>query len=130
MIGSGDFRKVGRVFVTHRAYDHLERSVKPIPAWPLVNNSLYMSLLELQHGARQRLLHENQGFFCCEAVMEVQNNNGGDRRTVGSAGERNLLDCSRPACPVCQGHLIEIRGKLQCSRCHTICETCCEGGRG
>ncbi len=63
MIGSGDFRKVGRVFVTHRAYDHLERSVKPIPAWPLVNNSLYMSLLELQHGARQRLLHENQGFF-------------------------------------------------------------------
>jgi hypothetical protein len=26
--------------------------------------------------------------------------------------------------------LIEIRGKLQCSACHTICETCCEGGRG
>ncbi len=34
------------------------------------------------------------------------------------------------ACPVCGGRLIEIRGKLQCSRCHTICETCCEGGRG
>ena len=34
-------------------------------------------------------------------------------------------------CPVCRGRtLIEIRGKLQCSRCHTICETCCEGGRG
>jgi hypothetical protein len=34
------------------------------------------------------------------------------------------------ACVVCGGRLIEIRGKLQCSRCHTICETCCEGGRG
>ncbi|MDA8745525.1 hypothetical protein N9N28_12905 [Rubripirellula amarantea] len=34
-------------------------------------------------------------------------------------------------CVVCGGRtLIEIRGKLQCSRCHTICETCCEGGRG
>ncbi len=36
----------------------------------------------------------------------------------------------RPACPVCGGTLIEIRQKLQCSQCHTICETCCEGGRG
>ncbi len=36
----------------------------------------------------------------------------------------------RPACPVCGGRLIEIRGKLQCAACHTICETCCEGGRG
>ena len=34
------------------------------------------------------------------------------------------------ACPVCGSPLIEIRAKLQCSRCHTICETCCEGGRG
>ena len=34
----------------------------------------------------------------------------------------------QPACPVCGGHLVEIRGKLVCSRCHTICETCCEGG--
>ena len=33
-------------------------------------------------------------------------------------------------CPVCGGTLIDIRHKLQCSRCHTICETCCEGGRG
>ena len=33
-------------------------------------------------------------------------------------------------CPACRGRtLIEIRGKLQCDRCHTICETCCEGGR-
>jgi hypothetical protein len=35
----------------------------------------------------------------------------------------------QPACPVCTGRLIEIRGKLVCSQCHTICETCCEGGR-
>ena len=36
----------------------------------------------------------------------------------------------RPACPVCEGPLFEIRAKLQCAQCHTICETCCEGGRG
>ena len=36
----------------------------------------------------------------------------------------------RPACPACGDELIEIRAKLQCSRCHTICETCCEWGRG
>ncbi|MBI1310727.1 hypothetical protein GC176_05415 [bacterium] len=35
-----------------------------------------------------------------------------------------------PACPVCGGTLVDIRHKLQCSRCRTICETCCEGGRG
>ena len=36
----------------------------------------------------------------------------------------------RPSCPVCGGVLIEIRHKRQCAQCHTICETCCEGGRG
>ncbi len=36
----------------------------------------------------------------------------------------------QPACPACGGSLIEIRAKLQCTKCHTICETCCEGGRG
>ncbi|WP_157609873.1 hypothetical protein [Roseimaritima ulvae] len=35
-----------------------------------------------------------------------------------------------PACPVCGGKLVDIRAKLQCSKCHRICETCCEGGRG
>ncbi|WDQ17437.1 hypothetical protein [Rhodopirellula sp. P2] len=39
-------------------------------------------------------------------------------------------DATQGVCPVCLGRtLIEIRGKLQCERCHTICETCCEGGR-
>ncbi|MBB3204892.1 hypothetical protein FHS27_000659 [Rhodopirellula rubra] len=36
----------------------------------------------------------------------------------------------QPGCPVCGGVMIDIRGKLQCTRCHRICETCCEGGRG
>jgi hypothetical protein len=37
---------------------------------------------------------------------------------------------SRPICPACGGKLIEIRAKLQCERCHRICETCCEGSCG
>lgn len=45
-------------------------------------------------------------------------------------GLERMPDVHRPACPVCGGALIEIRQKLQCSQCHTICETCCEGGRG
>jgi hypothetical protein len=32
-------------------------------------------------------------------------------------------------CPVCGGPLMEIRAKLHSTRCHTICETCCDGGR-
>ncbi len=44
--------------------------------------------------------------------------------------EKRAEESFRPACPVCGGFLVEIRAKLQCSRCHTICETCCEGGRG
>lgn len=36
---------------------------------------------------------------------------------------------ARPMCQICSGRLIEIRAKLQCERCHTIWETCCEGGR-
>lgn len=35
-----------------------------------------------------------------------------------------------PICPVCGGVLEEIRQKMQCTRCRTIVETCCEGGRG
>ncbi|MBM4005208.1 MAG: hypothetical protein FJ295_18280 [Planctomycetes bacterium] len=33
------------------------------------------------------------------------------------------------ACPACGGSLREIRAKFVCERCHTICESCCEGGR-
>ena len=43
---------------------------------------------------------------------------------------KTQTDNCRPACPVCGGALMEIRHKRQCSQCHTICETCCEGGRG
>jgi hypothetical protein len=39
-------------------------------------------------------------------------------------------DPPRPACPACGGPLVEIKAKLVCARCRTICETCCEGGRG
>ncbi|MBS0202667.1 MAG: hypothetical protein JSS49_07180 [Planctomycetes bacterium] len=49
------------------------------------------------------------------------------------ASESELVkeqDTTFPVCPVCGGVLVEIRHKLVCSRCHTICETCCEGGRG
>jgi hypothetical protein len=56
---------------------------------------------------------------------------------VSEKDEANTTDTNaaadqelKPSCPVCGGNLIEIRAKLQCSRCHTICETCCEGGRG
>ncbi len=44
--------------------------------------------------------------------------------------DQNKTSTCRPVCPACGGGLFEIRAKLQCSRCHTICETCCEGGRG
>jgi hypothetical protein len=30
---------------------------------------------------------------------------------------------------VCDGRLLELRGKLVCSRCHAIVETCCDGGK-
>lgn len=39
-------------------------------------------------------------------------------------------ESGRPVCQLCGGKLIEIRAKLQCELCHTIWETCCEGGRG
>lgn len=38
-------------------------------------------------------------------------------------------EAAAPACPACGGLMFEVRGKLQCSRCRVICETCCEGGR-
>ena len=50
-----------------------------------------------------------------------------DSRDVEAGAEETF---EFPACPVCGGHLIDIRQKRVCERCHTICETCCEGGRG
>ncbi len=44
---------------------------------------------------------------------------------AGTGGDTGVAGC-----PVCGGKLIEIRAKFHCSRCHRICETCCEGGRG
>lgn len=63
--------------------------------------------------------HNLDGNETEETIMENEN------------GSSDQTTCpTRPACPVCGGELIEIRAKLQCSRCHTICETCCEGGPG
>lgn len=42
----------------------------------------------------------------------------------------NSSGYTEPCCPVCGGRLFDIRSKQQCSQCHRICETCCEGGRG
>jgi hypothetical protein len=36
---------------------------------------------------------------------------------------------STPFCQLCGTPLFEIHGKLQCPRCRTIWESCCEGGR-
>lgn len=47
----------------------------------------------------------------------------------GGAGRRPERE-ARPACPACGGALVEIRAKLICTRCRTICEICCEGGPG
>jgi hypothetical protein len=52
-----------------------------------------------------------------------------ERHEDASSKPENPAPSCRPACPVCGGRLIEIRAKLQCSQCHTIIETCCEGGQ-
>jgi len=51
-----------------------------------------------------------------------------DLQSPYGADEKNEVP-GRPTCQLCGGRLIEIRAKLQCERCHTIWETCCEGGR-
>ncbi len=35
----------------------------------------------------------------------------------------------REACPVCDGRVVPMRGKLICERCRSIVETCCDGGK-
>ena len=32
-------------------------------------------------------------------------------------------------CHACGGELMDMRGKMVCTRCYTINETCCDGGR-
>jgi hypothetical protein len=62
--------------------------------------------------------------FALGVGMSESDTQGDDATT--SAGNDPAL-C---ACPVCGGPLVPIRMKLVCERCHVICETCCEGGRG
>jgi hypothetical protein len=54
----------------------------------------------------------------------------GEEPAKSAMEERRTEEATpRAVCQICGGRLIEIRGKLQCERCHTIWETCCEGGR-
>jgi DNA-binding response OmpR family regulator len=59
-----------------------------------------------------------------QTVLTTEKSAGSDR------GGSSAQATPRAACPACGGRLVEIRGKLQCSTCRRICETCCEGGRG
>ena len=61
-----------------------------------------------------------------EAARGIKDEFGVQKALDYHIGEKFL----RPACPACGGQLIEIRARLQCCRCHTIYETCCEEGRG
>jgi hypothetical protein len=61
------------------------------------------------------------------AEFEMPDNNRNESSQDGASSPEDSK-IPRVACPVCGGQLIEIRGKLQCARCHTIIETCCEGG--
>ncbi|RLT11885.1 MAG: hypothetical protein DWI21_01990 [Planctomycetota bacterium] len=67
---------------------------------------------------------ENNSFRFRKNIVEQS-----QEQATQDSQESSAVFC-RTACPVCGGTLIEIRHKLQCEQCHTICETCCEGGRG
>ena len=61
--------------------------------------------------------------------MKPQNQDDRSGSIIETKEAKSEIQC-QPACPACGGSLIDIRAKLQCSKCHRICETCCEGGRG
>lgn len=63
-------------------------------------------------------------------MHDALQNRQSETDAAAPAGDLNGDVGSFCACPVCGGGLMEIRHKLICSRCHAICETCCEGGRG
>ena len=49
-------------------------------------------------------------------------------RHVGGSSHIASVGPVTTMCPICAVTGIEIRGKLVCPKCHTILETCCEGG--
>jgi hypothetical protein len=63
-------------------------------------------------------------------MSEGQSLAGNRSAAPDSSAADNRAPEVTPACPACGGHLVEIRGKLVCTRCRRTCETCCEGGRG
>lgn len=52
-----------------------------------------------------------------------------DDASLRNESSHGATHSGRAACPVCGGTVTEIRAKLICTNCHTICETCCDGGR-
>ena len=90
--------------------------------------------------AGRELLPRNSDSCLNNLMIDPTNPNQNENRELfettlveqeAAGGNTKEKSCSTlAACPVCGGHLVSIRAKLQCSRCHTICETCCEGGPG
>ncbi|HEY2413207.1 MAG TPA: hypothetical protein VGI40_13235 [Pirellulaceae bacterium] len=63
--------------------------------------------------------------------MEKQSDQRRPSQPQSTPPTKNADETSCAAiCQICGSRLIEIRAKLVCERCHTIWETCCEGGRG
>ena len=89
-------------------------------------------LAALQMGCRSTVAVLHLGFDCEHPAIEHHMDELENVKPEGPMPKEEMKEeqACRPACPACGGELIEIRAKLQCSRCHTICETCCEGGRG
>ena len=80
-------------------------------------------------------VNRNRSFYDCQWSAKNSNKRNIEqtkkyRKTVPMVAVAPLVVPLRPACPVCGGPLVEIKQKLQCAQCRTICETCCEGGRG
>lgn len=108
-------------------------------AFPSISTGVYGypkdEACEIAITAVRSFLTENQSpqnvTFCCFSDEDFERYNtrlGKSQSDANNACNRGAM--GPPLCPVCNAYaLIEIRGKLQCSRCHYICETCCEGGR-
>jgi hypothetical protein len=46
---------------------------------------------------------------------------------VGEPSQEQPPAAAPPPCPVCSGHLIELRGFVRCARCHFSMCAGCEG---
>ncbi len=69
--------------------------------------------------------------FAPESPMTTEERKTGTTKTISTPREGRAKgsveeELPRPTCPVCGGRLLEIHGKLCCSRCHSIVQTCCD----